>query len=129
MLWLLDKTFFDQPHRPVRNNLIAYDSIGKTAEDQRGDYIIGYLLDYKCFKKYYKNIHLNKQQVLDVDLKAIQQINFTGNLNQIEGAAMCFITEEAKETILDFWQGTIRVLGMSSSELNTACSTIYFCLI
>ena len=59
-------------------------------------------MDYKNFKKYYKNIDLSKQQVLDVDLKAIQQINFTGNLNQTEGALMCFIIEEAKEAILDF---------------------------
>ena len=37
MLWLLDETFFDQPNQPVRNNLITYDRIGKTAEVQRGD--------------------------------------------------------------------------------------------
>ena len=63
-------------------------------------------------------IDLNKQQVLDADQKAIQQINFTGNLDrgrnnqsQITNAntIMFFITEEAKETILDFSQGTVKV--------------------
>ena len=93
---------FDQLHQPVRNNLILYDSIGKTVRVQRCDYTTGCLLDYKYFKKYYKNIDLSNQQVLDADLKAIQQINISGNLNQTEGATMFFIIEEAKETILDF---------------------------
>ena len=39
-------------------------------------------------------INLSKQQVLDVDTKAIQQINFTGNVNQ--EVTIFFITEEAK---------------------------------
>ena len=45
-------------------------------------------------------IDLSKQQSLDADQKAIQQINFTGNLDP--EATMFFIIEEAKETILDF---------------------------
>ena len=51
-------------------------------------------------------IDLSKQQPLDADPKAIQQINFTENLNRGENVndntIMFFITEEAKETILDF---------------------------
>ena len=47
-------------------------------------------------------IDLNKQQALDADPKAIQQINFTGNLDRAAGAAMFFIIEEAKEAILNF---------------------------
>ena len=43
-------------------------------------------------------------------LKAIQQINFTENLNRAEGATMFFIIEEAKETVLDFSKGTVKVL-------------------
>ena len=41
-------------------------------------------------------IDLNKQQALDPDPKAIQQINSTGNLDWEEGAILFFITEEAK---------------------------------
>ena len=48
--------------------------------------------------------------MLDADLKEIQQINFTGHLGQDEGAAMFFIIEETKETILDFSQGTVKLL-------------------
>ena len=55
-------------------------------------------------------IDLSKQNSLDPDPKAIQQINFTGNLEGGGQAAMCFIIEEAKETILDFSRGTVRVL-------------------
>ena len=55
-------------------------------------------------------IDLIKQQSLDADPKAIQKINFTGNLDQAGNILMFFIVEEAKETILDFSQGTARVL-------------------
>ena len=55
-------------------------------------------------------IDLSKQQVLDADCKAIQQINFTGNLDREAGTIMFFIIEEAKETILDFSKGSVTVL-------------------
>ena len=40
----------------------------------------------------------------------MQKINFTGNLNQKGCAAIFFINEEVKETILRFSEGTVRVL-------------------
>ena len=55
-------------------------------------------------------IDLSKQQALDADLRAIQQINFTANLDQAGEKRMFFIPEEAKETVLDFSEGTVRVL-------------------
>ena len=55
-------------------------------------------------------IYLSKQQALDADPKAIQQINFTVNLNQRGGTTIFFIIEQANETILDFSQITVRVL-------------------
>ena len=54
-------------------------------------------------------IDLSKQQVLDTDPRAIQQINFTSNLDRA-GNTTFFIIEEAKETVLDFSQGTVKVL-------------------
>ena len=54
-------------------------------------------------------IDLINQQALDADRKAIQQINFTRNLEEVGNTTMFFITEEAKETILDFLLGTKRV--------------------
>ena len=58
------------------------------------------MLDYNYFKKHYKltAIDLGKQQALDADLKAIQQINLTRNVSGCNNR-LFFITEEAKETI------------------------------
>ena len=55
-------------------------------------------------------IDLSKQQALDADPRAIQQINFTANLDRAENTTMFFVIEEAKETVLDFLQGTLKVL-------------------
>ena len=82
----------------------------KIETGQVDDYTAGCLLDYSYFKNYYKMIaiDLSKQQALDANPKAIQQINFTENLNQGEGATMFFIIEEAKETVLDISQGAVK---------------------
>ena len=57
-------------------------------------------------------IDLIKQQAIDADLKVIQKINFTGNLawDLKANTTIFFVTDEAKETISDFSQGTVRVL-------------------
>ena len=70
-------------NEPVKNDKVTYGNIRKITIGQRDDYTTGCLLDYTCFKKYYKMIaiDLSKQQVLDADPTAIQQINFTANLN------------------------------------------------
>ena len=58
-----------------------------------------FFLDHSYFKENYKLIGLNlsKQQTLDNNPKAIQEINLTGNLGQDKGATMFFIIKEAKE--------------------------------
>ena len=97
--------FFDQP---IRNNLITYDNIRKIATSQGNNYITACLRDYNYFKNYYKmiGIDFSKQEALDADPKAIQQINFIGNLE--EQSTIFFIIEEGKETVLDFLQGTVK---------------------
>ena len=55
-------------------------------------------------------VDINKQQALDADSRAIQQINFTANLDRAGNTRVYFILEEAKKTILDFSQGTAKVL-------------------
>ena len=90
------KNFFDQP---VKNNKVTYENIRKIATGQGDDYTTGCLLDYTYFKKYYKMIavDLSKQQALDADPKATQQINFTANLDRAGNTRIYFILEEAKE--------------------------------
>ena len=55
-------------------------------------------------------IDLSKQQALDADPRAIQQINFTANLDKAGNARIYFILEEGKETILEFSRGTAKLL-------------------
>ena len=100
--------FFDQP---IKSDLKTYDNIRKIATGQGNDYTTGCLLDSSYFKKYYKliAIDLRKQQKLDANAKAIQQINFTGNLDRAEPSAMFFIIEEAKETVLDFSKRIVKI--------------------
>ena len=92
----------------------TYENIRKTATGQGDDYTTGGLLDYSYFKENYKMIviDLNKQQALDADPRAIQQINFTANLDRAEGVTMFFVIEEAKETVLDFSRGMVKVLWL-----------------
>ena len=103
------ENIFDQP---IKNNKVTYENIRKIAAGQRDDYTTGCLLDYSYFMDIYKMIavDLSKKQVLDADPRAIQQINFTANLDRAGNTRIHFILEEAKETILDFSQGTVKVL-------------------
>ena len=55
-------------------------------------------------------VDLSKQQALDVDPRSSQQINFTANLERASNTRIDFILEEAKKTILDFSEGTVKVL-------------------
>ena len=84
------RNFFDQP---IKNDLQTYYNIWKIATGQGDDYITGCLLDYTYFEKYKLiAIDLSKQQKLDSDPKAMQQINVTGNLTRADSATVFFIT-------------------------------------
>ena len=104
MLWLMEKT--------SKKNKITYENIRKITNGQEDDYTTGCLLDYTYFRDIYKMIaiDLSKQQALDIDPKAIQQINFTANLDRAVNTIIFFILEEAKVTVLDFSQGTVKAL-------------------
>ena len=100
------ENFFDQP---MKDHKVTYESIKKIAAGQGDDYTTGCLLDYSYFKDSYKMIavDLSKQQALDA--RAVQQINFTANLEE-HNTRIYLILEEAKEAILNFAQGTVKVL-------------------
>ena len=89
------KNIVDQPRN---NDFKTYENIRKIATGQGDDCASGCLLDYPYFKENYKMIavDLSKQQALDVDPRAIQQINFTGNLDRVENITKFFIIEETK---------------------------------
>ena len=100
--------FFGQP---IKNDKVTYENIRNVPTGQGNDYTTGCLLTYSYFRDIYKmiEIDLSKQQALDTDPRAIQQINFTANLDKAGNTIIYFIVEEAKETILDFSQGNLKV--------------------
>ena len=118
------ENFFDQS---IKNNKVTYDNIRKIATGQGDDYTTGCLLDYPYFANTHKMVavDLSKQQALDADPRAIQQINFTANLYRAGNTRVYFILEEAKETILDFSQGTVKVLCLNTCVYNTYKMTQY----
>ena len=103
------ENFFDQF---IKNDKVTCENIRKICIGSCDDYTTGSLLNYPYFKDTYKVVvaDLSKQQTLDADPRAIQGINFTANLDRAGSTRIYFILEEAKETILNFSQGTIKVL-------------------
>ena len=98
------KNFFDQP---VRNDKVTYKNIRKIAIGQGDDYTTDCLLDYTYCKKYYKMIaiDLGKQQALDADPRAIQQINFTANLDRAGNEYFISFLKKQKKLFLNFPKG------------------------
>ena len=92
---------------PVENDRKAYDSVTKIATGPGDDYTTCCLLHHVYFKHCYNIIAIDlcKQQALDADPKASQQIDFTGNLDWAGNTAIFFFITEEKETILDFSKG------------------------
>ena len=90
----------------------TYENTRKIATGKGDDYTTGCLLDYCYFKENYKMIaiDLSRQNKLDADPRAIQQINFTANLDRAGNTTIFFIIKEAKETVFYFSQGTVKVL-------------------
>ena len=82
--------FFDQP---IKNDNVTYENIRKIGTGSGDDYTTGYLLDYPYFKYSYKMIavDLSKQQSLNADPRAIQQINFAANLGRAGNTRIYFI--------------------------------------
>ena len=73
------KNFYDQP---INDTIKQYDKIRKISTGQGDDYATGCLLDFAYFEKNYRLIAVDliKQIALDADLRAIQQIIFTGKI-------------------------------------------------
>ena len=90
--------------------MISPYEIRKTVTGQGNDYTTGCLLDYQYFKDHYQliAIYLSKQKELDADSRAVQQIEFYGMLKT--NLQVCTILEKSKETMLEFYKGTAKVL-------------------
>ena len=94
------KNFFDQP---ISSKLKTYENIRIIATGKGDDYTTGCLLNYSYFKGNYKiiAIDLSKQQVLDVDPRAIHQINFTVDLDRAGNANCVRLFTRNSKTIVN----------------------------
>ena len=55
-------------------------------------------------------VDFSKQKELDADSREIQQIKFYGMLKT--KSQVCTVLEKSKETMLEFYKGTAKVLGI-----------------
>ena len=101
------RNLYDQP---INDSIRKYDEIRKIATGKGDNYATGCLLDYAYFKNNYQliAIDLSKQRELDADPRAIQQIEFIGMLKTRSNVFT--ILEKSKETILEFYKGTAKVM-------------------
>ena len=100
------RNFYDNP---IESDIEKYRELEKVMIVKREDYTTGSLLDYNYFNKHYKlvAIDLSKQKELDVDPRAIQQIEFKYMLGT--NSTIYWVLEKSKETILEFCKGTAKV--------------------
>ena len=106
-LLLKNRNFYDQP---INDSIRKFDEIRKIATRKGDNYATGCLFDYNYFKKNYQLIavDLSKQRELDADPRAIQQIEFIGMLKTRSNVFT--ILQKSKETILEFYKGTAKVM-------------------
>ena len=105
------RNFYDQP---INDLIKQYDEVRKVSTGHGDDYTTGSLLDYAYFKDNYRLIavDLSKQKSLDADPRAIQQIVFQGVVGGDDNTKIRLYTilEQSKETVLEFYKGTAKVL-------------------
>ena len=104
------RNFYDNP---VESDIEKYRELKKVMIGKGEDYATGSLSDYDYFKKHYKLIavDLSKQKGLDADSRAILQIGFKYMLegNDDNNSTIYWVLEKSKETILEFYKGTVEV--------------------
>ena len=100
------RNFYDNP---IKSDIQKYRELKKVMIRKGGDYTTGFLLDFDYFNKHYKLVvvDLSKQKELDADSRAIQQIDFKYMLET--NSAIYWVLEKSKETILQFYKGTVKV--------------------
>ena len=100
------RNFYDNP---IESDIEKYRELKKVMIGKGEDYTTGSLLDYNYFDKHYKlvAVDLSKQKELDVDPRAIQQIEFKDMLGT--NSTIYWVLEKSKETILEFCKGTVKV--------------------
>ena len=93
----------------AESDIEKYRELKKVMIRKGEDYTTGSLLDYYYFNKHYKlvAVDLSKQKDLDADPRAIQQIEFKYMLKT--NSTIYWVLKKSKETILEFFKGTVKV--------------------
>ena len=96
------KNVYDQP---INDLIKQYDEVRKVSTGQGDDYTTECLLDYAYFKDNYKLIAVDLSKYL-----LIQQIVFQGVVGGVNNTKIRLYTilEKSKETLLEFYKGTIK---------------------
>ena len=89
-----NKPFFDQP---IKGKQEAYEKL--TEMSRNYDFTTGNLLDFSNHQNYYKRIDTDLSRQRNKNIP--EQINFTGKLEEDDGAAMFFIAGKQQKTILN----------------------------
>ena len=99
------RNFYDNP---IESDIEKYRELKKVMTGKGEDYTTGSLLDYDYFLKHkLLAVDLSKQKELDADPRSIQQIEFKYVLQT--DSTIYWVLEKSKETILEFYKGTIKV--------------------
>ena len=100
------RNFYDNP---IESDIEKYRELKKVMIGKGEDYPTGPLLDFKYFDKHYKlvAVDLSKQKELDADLRAIQQNELKYMIGM--SSTIYWVLEKSKETILEFYKGTVKV--------------------
>ena len=100
------RNFYDNP---IESDIEKYRELKQVMIGKGEDYTTGSLLDFNYFDKHYKlvAVDLSKQKELDADPRAIQQIEFKCMLGT--NSTIYWVLEKSKETILEFYIGTVKV--------------------
>ena len=100
------RNFYDNP---IESDIEKYRELKKVMTTKGEDNTTGSLFDFNYFDKHYKlvAVDLSKQKELDADPRAIQQIEFKYMLGT--NSTVYWVLEKSKETILEFYKGTVKV--------------------
>ena len=104
---IIDGRNFDD--NPIESDIEKYRELKKVMIGKGEDYTTGSLLDFNYFNKHYKlvAVDLSKQKELDTDPRAVHQIEFKYMLGP--NSTIYWVLEKSKETILEFYKGTVKV--------------------
>ena len=96
-------------YNPIESDIEKYRELKKVIIGKGEYYTTGSLLDCNYFDKHFKlvAVDLSKQKELDADPRAIQQIEFKYMLGT--NSTIYWVLEKSKETILEFYKGTVKV--------------------